>query len=259
MKILLHEIKDPKEKMFIKTVLEYSSKADNQNKPFFTDFYNVEWMKQTIQKHISIKNMLEYKFFGGYDYAERQVLGIFPAYDTANIFPIGCLKINVKTGIGKPLSHRDFLGALLGLGLERDTIGDIMIKPFGAYVIVKSNMMDYISYSLTGIGKYQNLEIAEVCFEELELETPKLKEINTTVASLRIDVVTAAGFGLSRTACTKLIQNDKAACNGITVSSSYVLKEGDIVSLRGYGKIRLKQLNGITKKDRFHICIEKYI
>jgi len=259
MKRLLHDINDPKEKMFIKTILEYSNKADTQNKAFFTDFHNVEWMKQTIQKHISIKNLVEYKFFGGYDQAERQVLGIFPTYDTTNLFPIGCLKVSVKTGIGKPLSHRDFLGAFLGLGLERDTIGDIMIKPFGAYVILKSNILDYISYTLTGIGKYQNLEIAEVCFEALELEMPKLQEINTTVASLRIDSVMAAGFGLSRTTCTKLIQNDKATCNGMTVSPTYILKEGDTASLRGYGKIRLKIINGLTKKDRRHICIEKYI
>jgi RNA-binding protein YlmH len=259
MKIILHEINDPKEKALIKTVLEYSNKADKQNRAFFTDFYNAEWIKLTLQRHIGINNMCKHMLYGGYDTAERQMLGIFPACDITEAFPIGCLKVNVRTGIGKPLTHRDFLGALIGLGLERDRIGDIIVKPFGAYIIVKNNIIDYISYTLTGIGKYQNIEITEVCFSDLELEMPKLKEINTTVASLRIDGIIAAGFGLSRTTCTKLIQNDKATCNGMNVSPSYLLKEGDSVALRGYGKIKLKQINGITKKDRIHVCIEKYI
>lgn len=259
MKLLLHEISDPKEKVFIKTALEYSNKADAQNKAFFTDFYNAEWMKQTIQKHIGMNNLFGYSFFGGYEYAERQMLGFFGAYGEDQVFPIGCLKIVIKTGIGKSLTHRDFLGALLGLGLERDTIGDIIIKSFGAYVIAKKNIIDYISYSLTGIGRYQNIEITEIDFSELEVEAPQFKEINTTVASLRIDVIISAGFGISRTVCTKLVQNDKATCNGICVSPSYVLKEGDIATLRGYGKMKLKSINGTTKKDRIHICIEKYI
>ncbi|WP_069997600.1 YlmH/Sll1252 family protein [Cellulosilyticum sp. I15G10I2] len=261
MKKPLHEIKDPKEKLFINILLEYSRKREVQKRAFFTEFYNVEWMKQVIQKHVGLTNMFAYQFFGGYEHAERQVLGFFPTYDTNFVFPIGCLKIIVKTGIGKALSHRDFLGALLGLGLERDIIGDIIIKPFGAYLIIKKSMIDYITCTLTSIGKYQNIELVEVSFSELELSvgSPQVKEINTTVASLRVDSVASVGFGISRTSCTKLIQNDKAKCNGILISPQHFLKEGDIITLRGYGKIKLKQVNGTTKKDRLHICIEKYI
>lgn len=256
---LSHEISDPREKAFIKTVMEYTYKADIQNKAFFTSFYNKEWMEQTIQKHIRLNNLSNYKFFGGYEYAERQILGFFPYYDTERVFPIAYLKINVKTGIGKPLSHRDFLGALLGLGLQRDTIGDIILKPFGAFLIIESHMTDYIRGVLTGIGKYHSIDINEISLLELEIEAPKTKEIYTTVASLRADVIAAAGFGISRTTSAKFIQNEKARCNGIEVSSSCLLKEGDIITLRGYGKIKLKQVNGLTKKDRLHICIEKYI
>lgn len=259
MKTLLHPINNPEEKLFIKTILEYSHKRETQNRAFYTDFYNVEWMKHVIQKHIGLSKLGNVQFFGGYESAERQILGFLSIYDQSPILPITCLKIIVKTGIGKSLSHRDFLGSFLSLGLERDTVGDIIIKPFGAYLIIKKNMIDYISSALTNIGKYQNIELIEVCFSKMELEHPQTKEINTTVASLRVDSVASAGFSISRTTCAKLIQNDKARCNGVLVVPHYSLKEGDIVTLRGYGKIKLKQINGITKKDRMHICIEKYI
>ncbi|MDF2878198.1 MAG: hypothetical protein K0S30_1294 [Clostridia bacterium] len=258
-KRLTHEISDPKEKAFVKSVLEYMHKSDIQNKPFFTDFYNAEWMHQMLQKHIGINNLSGYRLFGGYEEAERQMLGFFPTYETDFLFPIACLKVSVKTGIGRALSHRDFLGALLGLGIERDTIGDIMLKPFGAYILIKETMAEYVSYMMTGIGRYHMIEIAAIDFSELEIDKPQTKEINTTVASLRIDAILSAAFGLSRGTCTKLIQNDKAKCNGTDISASHLLKQGDIVTLRGYGKIKLRQINGITKKERLHICIEKYI
>lgn len=259
MKKLLHDIKDPEEKLFIKTILEYAQKRDRQHQAFFTDFYNTEWIHQVINKHVGFHSLANYELFGGYANAERQVLGLLPKDDENPLFPIGCLKITVKTGIGKSLSHRDFLGSVLGLGIERSTIGDIIIKPFGAYLIIQKKMIDFILISLSNIGKYHHIEMEEVPFTELEIEEPKVKEILTTVASLRIDVVAAAGFGISRTTCSKLILGDKVKCNGVCVPPHYILKEEDMISLRGYGKIKFKRINGLTKKDRVHICIEKYI
>ena len=259
MEKILHQITDSKEKLFIKTILEYADRAEKQNRAFFTDFYSVAWMKQVIDKHLRVEDRSRCQFFGGYLDAERQILGIFPRLDDEMLFPITCLKIIVKTGIGKSLSHRDFLGALLGLGIERDKIGDIIIEPFGAFIIIKENMADYVFTSLTSIGKYQNIEISIADFTDLNVSVPKTKDMHTTVASLRLDVIVSAGFGISRAESLKLIQSDKAKCNGMDTSASYLLKEGDHVTLRGYGKIKLKQINGTTKKDRIHVCIEKYI
>lgn len=258
-KIPLHAVSDPHEKLFIKTINEYIHKADLQNRPFFTDFYNKSWMVQTLEKYIGKGQLVHCQFFGGHEEAERQILGFCPYAITESDLPIGCLQIFVKTGIGKPLCHRDFLGALLGLGIERDAIGDLILKPFGAYVIMKKNMMDYVRISLTGIGRYQNIEVEEVGFESLEIEEPKIKTLSVTVASLRLDAILAAGFGISRSNAVKLIQADKAKCNGMSVTASYILKEGDSVTLRGYGKIKIGPMGGLTKKDRLRIMIEKYI
>ncbi|PHV71135.1 hypothetical protein CS063_07340 [Sporanaerobium hydrogeniformans] len=259
MKDVLQYVTDPKEKLFLKTLIEYIARVEKNDYSLFTNFHDGLWMKQVVQKYLGASWMSQFAYFGGYKEAQRQILGVLASYDNEPEVPICCLKLTVKTGIGKPLSHRDYLGALLGLGLERDLIGDIIVQLEGAYIVVKANIADYIACSLTQIGRYTVSEMQEVPMSAIPESMQPIKVIRTTVASLRADTVLAAGFGLSRNNCAKLIQGDKATCNGMKVSVSTPLKEGDILTLRGYGKMKLKEINGQTKKERFHICIEKYI
>lgn len=257
--IPIQKISDPQEKLFMKTVIEYTYKAEKQYSPFFTDFYEIIWMKQTLEKYIGKGHLAGFYYLGGYEAAERGILGVCPYEVGEDELPIGCLKIEVKTGIGKALTHRDFLGALLGLGIERDAVGDIILGDFGAYVIMKQSLLDFVRMSLTSIGKYQNISLAEVPFNEIEVLPPRLKVLNATIASLRMDAVIAAGFGLSRAQAAKLIQADKAKCNGINPSVSDLVKEGDHITVRGFGKIRVGSIGGLTKKERQKIVLEKYV
>lgn len=252
-------IADEEEKRFLKTVVEYSNKSFDQNRELYTDFYNGNWMEEIINRYIGLNNIHNYIFIGGYENAERKVLGF--VCDVNHIYsnPVGAVKVIVKTGIGKSLSHRDFLGAILNLGIERAKIGDIIIKSFGAYIVVDKEIGEFIRWHLTQIGKYSNIEVEQIELEDLEIEKPLIKEIQGTVSALRADAIFAIAFGISRTTASKLLQNDKGRCNGVPVSSSSVLKEGDVGTLRGYGKMKLKSINGTTKKDRVHISIEKYI
>lgn len=252
-------IKGIEEKQFVKTVIDYTRRADQQYRPLFTDFYNKDWMKSLIEQYAGKSAYVNYIFFGGYEGAERQILGISPYEIEEKDFEIGAIRIEVKTGIGKALTHRDYLGAILGLGIERDMIGDIIPTTDGAYVILTASMISYIRSQLVSIGRYHKIDVTEIELNQLEIDEPKFKEINTTVSALRMDTVLAAAFGLSRTECAKLIQGDKARCNGMTVTTSDTLKEGDIIALRGHGKAKLKSINGQTKKERLHITIEKYI
>lgn len=259
LKIQLEHIKDLDEKRFIKSFSEHYNRSEAQQRALFTDFYNREWVQEIIAKYCGKIYLDQIQLIGGYSDAERVIVGCSPYDIEAYEWPICCLKIEVKTGIGKALSHRDYLGALLGLGIERDIIGDIIIKPFGAYVMIKHSMLDYIRFNLTSIGRYQNIHLTEIAFEEMEIEPPKVKVMEITVASMRLDVIVSAGFGLARSASLKLIKAEKVKCNGMNVSSSYLTKAGDVVTLRGYGKIKIGATSGLTKKDRLRITIEKYI
>ncbi|MBU3805208.1 MAG: hypothetical protein H9872_10715 [Candidatus Cellulosilyticum pullistercoris] len=252
-------IKGIEEKQFVRMITDYVYRADKQNRPFFTEFYNKEWMESILNQYCSKQPYVSYTFFGGYEGAERQRLGVTPYELSHEDFGIGALDIKVKTGLGKALSHRDYLGAILGLGIERDRIGDIIPYELGAYVIVCESMIPYIRSQLLTVGRYQKVTVEEIPLSQLTIIQPKTKEVSTTVSALRMDAVTAAAFGLSRSEAAKLIQGDKARRNGVSVSLSDLLKEGDTITLRGYGKIKLKTVNGYTKKERLHITIEKYV
>lgn len=252
-------IKDESERQFIKTVAMYVDKADLQYRPFFTDFYNIDWMKSIMSQYLLGYREDLYTFFGGYEEAERQIMCICPYTIDKEAYEICALKLEVKTGIGRALSHRDYLGAILGLGIDRRQVGDIIVKPFGAYVIMNEKMADYVSSQLLSIGRYQKIAISKVPFDELEIDTPCIKMINQTVSSLRMDAVAACSFGLSRTECAKLIQGEKLRCNGRIVGVSEPVKEGDVLTMRGYGKARFVAINGQTKKERIHITIERYV
>lgn len=202
---------------------------------------------------------MQFYFYGGYEEAERQILAISPYEPDENEYGIGALSLEVKTGIGKALSHRDYLGSLMNLGLDRRVIGDIILNESGAYVLMEQNIMPYIRSQMISIGRYHNVTVEEMALENLVLASPKTKEMNVTVRALRMDAVCSAAFGLSRNECTKYIQGEKARCNGLLVSASEHVKQGDVLTLRGFGKARLKSVNGRTKKDRVHITIEKYI
>ena len=252
-------IKGIEEKQFIKSIVDYIYRADKQNRPFFTPFYNKEWMEGVLNQYAPKAGYVSYAFFGGYEGAERQKVAVTPYPLNDEAFEIGALNIEVKTGLGKALSHRDYLGAILALGIERDRIGDIIPHESGAFVVVDEIMIPYLRSQLSTIGRYQKISVEELSLNELTVIQPHTKEWNTTVSALRMDAVSAAAFGLSRSECTKLIQGEKAKRNGMRVSPSDLLKEGDIITLRGYGKAKLKAINGYTKKERLHITIEKYV
>lgn len=247
------------EKQFVKTIIDYTKRADQQNRPFFTDFHNKEWMETLVNQYVPKLSYITYTFFGGYEEAERQILAVSPYELQLEDFGVSALKIEVKTGLGKALSHRDYLGAILGLGIERNMIGDIILCDGGAYVIVSESMIGYLRSQITSIGRHQKITVQEVELTDLEIAKPKTKVINATVSGLRADAVAAAMFGLSRSECAKLIQGDKARRNGLAVATSDLLKEGDTITLRGCGKAKLISVNGYTKKERMHITIEKYV
>ncbi|MGL4799037.1 MAG: RNA-binding protein [Cellulosilyticaceae bacterium] len=245
------------ERIFLEQLVGCIQKSDKQYRGFATSFYQKEWMEEVIKKYLGAHVLATIQFDGGFEEAERQVACYgYEAYEES---PVQVLAIGVKTGIGKPLGHRDFLGALLGLGIERSKFGDIVVTPEGAYVGVTKELAEYICWHLTSIGRYNKLTITETPREAIVMEEKQFKEILGTVQSLRADALFALAFGISRTTAVKLLQQDKGKCNGMQVKSSDTLKVGDVGTLRGYGKMRFVSINGTTKKDRIHIKIEKYI
>ena len=175
------------------------------------------------------------------------------------MFPIACICITPSSiKFSETLSHRDFLGALLHLGITRSKIGDIFIKEGKAYVFCMDSIADFICKELCTV-KHTLVHCEKVTPKE-ELLQPEFKEITSTVASLRLDAFLSVAFQSSRSSLTAFIDGGKTYVNGrLATKAGIQLEEGDIVSVRGKGRFTVSEIKNITKKGRTVVTINKYV
>ena len=201
-------------------------------------------------------------FFGGYEGAERQMLIFLPEYlDESPLAeedsPIVCLRAEFFHGDSP--SHRDFLGALMGAGIGRETLGDICVGESICDFFVTAEIAPYIEQSFTSAGR-THLRISRIPLAEASIPEPEVKEIRDTLASLRLDSVISSGFRIGRSLATQYVSAGKAAINGLPCEKpDKQVEEGAKISVRGLGKIKLAAINGRTKKDRISVSIHRYV
>ena len=155
------------------------------------------------------------------------------------------------------LSHRDYLGSLMGLGIVRESIGDILVLPDKAFVFIKPEQTEYILQNLTKIGR-RGIRLRLCDIGEVELPERACKEISTTVSAL--DSVITSAIGTSRGKAAEVIRGGSVTVNWEEVEElSKVLKEGDVFSVRGFGRFCLSHVGGTTRKGRQSIIISRYL
>ncbi len=247
-----------KEEQILKNrFLDLANMAYRRNIPAATDFltlYEQDFFYQIKKELPPVYSTLS----GGNSISERKLALFLPNEDYAGSFlPIAILKlVPVQEKFSDDLSHRDYLGALMNLGIERSVLGDIMTDKHTAYLYCKENMADYIIENLSMV-KHTNMNVSRVK-EFIEI-TPEFEEIHGSVATPRLDSVLALAFHGSRSKLSGLIEGKKVFVNSrLTESNSYQLKDGDIVSVRGYGKFIYNETIGTTKKGRAYISLNKY-
>ena len=223
--------------------------SQKRGKAYFLSFLS-ERRQALAQAHFKSEGFEDYAFFGGYEGAERKVLGIFP-YEPEE-FPVDALEFKFRK-VDK-LTHRDFLGALMSLGIERETVGDILVEDGRCVVFVKSEISGYITSQVFKIGN------AGVTVGTADPQTiPKgrgFDEKDYTVSSLRLDAVIAAVTGLSREKTKSLILSGSVSRNYECCQNiSKTLSVQDTFTVRGKGKYILSGVIGETKKHRLRISI----
>lgn len=199
-------------------------------------------------------------FFGGFHDSERKILGVFPEWTEAeeSLFPLSVLKIS--GGYSRELTHRDYLGTILSLGIDRSKTGDIIIAEDGfAYAAVAEDISHYIADNIKKVGN-QGVKIS-VLDSAVGIEPKRrFKPLGAVCASLRLDAVTGAVTGLSRSAASKLIAAEKVKINHrAAFNPSKAVKEGDLLSVQGFGRFILDSADGKTRSGRIHISARKYI
>lgn len=201
--------------------------------------------------------------FGGYDDAERRIAIFLPEYLTEEDMkgedsPLAVLQVSVPRG-SKPLTHRDYLGSLLGLGIKREITGDILVHENGAHIVILKEMGDFLLSSYAQAGR-ASLSTSLAPLSVLESVEVKTEEIRDSVASVRLDAVASTAFKLSRGKAQEAIHAGLVAVNGLQcLKPDFVPKEGDRISLRGKGKAILSEIGGTSRKGRLYIVIKRFL
>ena len=196
------------------------------------------------------------EFYGGYEDAERRIAAFFDEYAPEEPWPVVCLRLRWNAKYGKP-GHRDLLGALMGLGINREETGDIVVGEGEAYLFALEEIADYICANLDSAGRTAlKVERAE---GEISLPEPEGVTIRETVASERLDGVLAAGYNLSRAEAQRLIRSGLVKLNHIVETRTDArLNAGDLLSARGYGRLKVLEFPGMTRRGRYAVLLFRY-
>lgn len=247
------------DKLFRARIKELAQASFRQNRYTFSHFLSVAELTE-LYDMAPLLEYVDYDTFGGNPCCERQMVrfGSERMFGYKEPFPISVLCIEpLMSKFAEELGHRDYLGAVMNLGIERDVVGDILIRDKSAYVFCMDNIAAYIRENLEKI-RHTNVKVS-LAEGEIEALSPQLAEMEVLVSSPRFDAIVSAVCKLSRSGAQQLFRDKKVILQGrICENNSMVLKEGDVFSIRGYGKLVYKGCGNQTKKGRIYVLLEKY-
>ncbi len=241
-----------------KRLTDLSRRAEQKNIVTFSHFLNLNELNIL---HQSVRELhSSFETFGGYEQAERQMAAFIPdALSYAWEYPIRTVRLAPShRKFAEDLTHRDVLGALMHLGIKRETLGDILLPEDGIYVFCADAVADYLTDNCTKI-RHTTVTAALIDAQEFHYE-PKRMEKEGIVASLRLDTVLADVCKLSRSAAQKRISEGSAFLNSKKIlQNDYLCQEGDLLSVRHYGKFQIQSVGQVTKKGRIKYRYDVFV
>lgn len=250
----------PDEHRFVEKALEWIERAAEQHTVKLTDFLDPR-QAFIIQSLASRRGDVRLKFDGGYPDAERKRAIIAPSYKEVDEMDagIGLLAVSSEDSRFAKLEHGDFLGSLLGVGIKREKLGDIHIGAAACHCIVASEMLDYVRLHLHQVHRV-HVATETLSPHLLQSSAQALEEMHLTVASLRLDGIVSDVYRLSRAKVLAPIKSGRCKVNWKPEEDpSKPLREGDVVSFHGFGRFKLMEVEGETKKGRVRLKIGKFV
>ena len=236
-------------------VLDKIEKVLERKSTEVTNFLNPYQRKVAL----GLIEQINYIEEGGYKKAERKRIIIFPDY----LFPdhvessIEIIKVDGNFNF-KSLSHKDFLGSILGLGIKREMIGDILVLEEFGQIIIAKEIYDFVKINFNKVNEVP-IEVSKINNDDLIIPTSNTKDIPTTVASMRLDAVASAGFGDSRNKISRDIKNNRVKLNFkvVTDPASEVEVE-DLISIRNRGRVEIAERRGFSNRGRIKLLLKRY-
>jgi len=253
--IMQHFRKD--EQPYIETVIGWIREVENTYSPKLTDFLDPR--QRFILGSLTGDTDLLVDMNGVFSDSERMRVLIYPDYYVPELEDFGVTVFSVKYATKFiTLEHKDILGSLMSLGLDRSKFGDIRIEEEEVQFAAATELKDYIKFNFTEVGKAK-VSVSEVATVEELVTTQELwVETLQVVSSMRLDAVVASLLNISRQKAVSLIQSDKVRVNWTTQNqSTFELYELDILSIRGSGRFKILTIEGRTRKDRIRLLTGK--
>lgn len=254
--------KDTEERVELAYALDQLEKAQKRSVPGCTKFLSPE-LRAGLEGLLNACGRPAHLFFGGYPDAERTVCAFLPDWQGEEDWlsdpdkPVAALRCTFPAGSG--LTHRDFLGGLMGTGLTRPCIGDILVGDGTCDILVLRESVKIVLDQFSQAGRYK-LSLSELPLEALAAPEKQVKLVRDTVATLRLDAVFSSGFAIARGKAAALIQAGRVSVNHREcLKPDRLLAEGDVLTAKGLGKCVLKTVLGKSKKDRIMIEMERYL
>ena len=197
-------------------------------------------------------------FDGGYESAERKLIVFLPEWAESAEEELAFIRADFH-GADSTLTHRDILGSLMGLGLTREKIGDILISPHSADVVVSPQLVEFLLREWSSAGRVR-LSISEIDREALAIPEAKITQVNDTVSSLRLDAVVSSAFSMSRGKAAELIAAGRVSLDHTPcIKCDKSVGENSVITARGFGKAVVRECSRLSKKGRIILVIDRYI
>lgn len=251
----LGELSD-EDRLFINRIFDLARYARDKYTPRFSHFLDSR-QRSLAESALLSESISNFTFYGGYDDAQRVMLGVFPEYsepDEAE-FPITPVTFTYRTE--DKLSHRDFLGSLMALNIKRDTVGDIIVSKGKSCVFLDEKMHYTVMNEITKVGRV-GVKVS-YGFDKTIISEQSFTQIKGTVSQNRLDCIISLALGISREKASALIKNTGVNIDyRLVTSPSAQIGEGMTFSVRGYGKYKFDRICGFTRKNRVTVIINKF-
>lgn len=262
--IILKEYKRQEEKMCLSRILDKIELSEKRNKIEISDFldmYQVSLVENFFRK-IKFEN---FKLYGGCEDAERKIAIIFPnKYDEntleteySKIFKV--IRIELQQSEQGKYTHRNYLGGIIKLGLNREKVGDIIVEDKGADIITIESFADILKKELPSLTRFENSKIVIKNITELKEKKVAIENIKIIIPSLRLDNIVSDLSRTSRSKAVQIMAQERVFVNGKNETKpSKQVKVGDIITIRGKGRFTIKEIAGNTRSGRIILVIEKF-
>lgn len=259
--------KNKEEKYFLSQVLDKVQETKKTRKGTVSSFFD-EYQKSLAKKVMEKQQDVLFAFWGGYEEAERTILICYPEnWDEVmqekwkrKEAPLQVIRITLPKMLQGSYQHRQYLGAVMKLGIEREMVGDILVREQGADIIVKKEMANYLMNHLSMLTRFQKADVTLVPIEEIKQVEKKVKEFTIIVSSMRADAIVAELLHTSRQKAVDVIKEERVFVNFEKIEKiTKELKIGDKITVRGKGRFYLKEQLRTSKSGKIILSVEKNI